>query len=578
VGLYTHRLAMPTLTPYAVQVIQEAVAKAVPIAVSQALDRALGTSSVDTDGNLITPLSTSELQTLMEATIRAIIGQNTIPKSSNWSMSNNRSNARLNGIDNRLNMLDQARIERGLVIEQMQAAHEALKASIPDLISTAINAYNTNIVRPLIQTLTGVQDPNVAHSLLELYNLLQAENAEDAATLADVLARINTVKLAAAAAQLTADQAQATGSDAQTKLAALTTNVIPALQAADTANANVTATQKGRIDYIVGTNLPALQTADITNTTAINTERTRVDTLVNTTVPALQTADSTNTSAIATQKTRVDTLLTTTVPALQVADTTNSTAISTQTSRVDGLVNTTIPALQATDTTNASAITTQKNRVDTLVNTTVPALQAADTSNSTAITTQTSRIDGLVNTTVPALQAADTANTSAITTQKNRVDTLVNTTVPALQAADTTNSTAIATQTARIDGLINTTVPALQSADTTNSTAITALQASDTKIQSDLLLRLLTDRVRTKSVVTATMLAGSTVTGTITWDTPFADNKYKAVAVPVGDQLLGMTIALSNLTAAGCTITAKNGGLAALAANAGTIHIIAIHD
>lgn len=85
-------------------------------------------------------------------------------------------------------------------------------------------------------------------------------------------------------------------------------------------------------------------------------------------------------------------------------------------------------------------------------------------------------------------------------------------------------------------------------------------------------------RIRTKRLPLSSLAVGKEQQLQVTWDTPFPTANY-TVPTPgvVGATLLSLPI-ISNLTKEGCTITVKNAGLLALAANACTLHILAIHD
>ncbi|TGE05547.1 hypothetical protein [Hymenobacter fodinae] len=193
-----------------------------------------------------------QMQIMLDEYRVLITGQETMPPR-NWRMSNNRVTRRLDDLTDVVGDLltDHA---------ALQAQHDALQKAVPNLISDAISAYHQEIFVPTVQMLTGANTPGVAHSLLELYNLLQAEIQEDNVTMADVFARITQVKQQAAAAQLTADGAQALATSAQTLATTAKTT-------ADGIRTDLT-TQTGRIDAVKVTADTAKGTAETAKTTA----------------------------------------------------------------------------------------------------------------------------------------------------------------------------------------------------------------------------------------------------------------------------------------------------------------------
>jgi hypothetical protein len=117
---------------------------------------------------------------------------------------------------------------------------------------------------------------------------------------------------------------------------------------------------------------------------------------------------------------------------------------------------------------------------------------------------------------------------------------------------------------------------AAASATTAAKAAADAAQATATTAQAG--LATLAGRFRTVRVATPGVAIGGTMSLAITWPTPFADDKYNAVAEFEGMSLLGLSAVVTNRTATGCTVTSKNVLGLQLLAGQGTLTVTAIHD
>lgn len=159
-----------------------------------------------------------------------------------------------------------------------------------------------------------------------------------------------------------------------------------------------------------------------------------------------------------------------------------------------------------------------------------------------------------------ALQARATKDEALLATAQAKAD--------AAQAdANVLKMTAAAAQ-ARLDTVATAAATAQTQADAAQLTAATAQTG----------LTALAARFRTKRVATTAVLATGTMKIDVVWDVPFADDKYNAVPEFEGLALLGLVGTITNRTATGCTVSAKNILGLALLAGAGMVTVTAIHD
>jgi hypothetical protein len=159
-----------------------------------------------------------------------------------------------------------------------------------------------------------------------------------------------------------------------------------------------------------------------------------------------------------------------------------------------------------------------------------------------------------------ALQARATKDEALLATAQAKAD--------AAQAdANALKTTAAAAQ-ARLDAVATATTAAQTQADAAQLTAATAQTG----------LTALAARFRTKRVATTPVAVGGTMKIDVVWDVPFADDKYNAVPEFEGLALLGLVGTITNRTATGCTVSAKNILGLALLAGAGMVTVTAIHD
>jgi hypothetical protein len=158
------------------------------------------------------------------------------------------------------------------------------------------------------------------------------------------------------------------------------------------------------------------------------------------------------------------------------------------------------------------------------------------------------------------LQARATADEALITATKDKAD------AAQFEATMAKGAAAAAQQKAEAAAAATTTAKA--AADAAQATASTA-QAG---------LATLTGRFRTKRLSTPAVAIGGTMKIDVTWDVPFPDDKYNAVAEFEGLGLLGLTAVVTNRTATGCTVVSKNVLGLQLLAGAGMVTVTAIHD
>jgi len=159
-----------------------------------------------------------------------------------------------------------------------------------------------------------------------------------------------------------------------------------------------------------------------------------------------------------------------------------------------------------------------------------------------------------------ALQARATKNEALIAAAQAKAE--------AAQADANALKTNAANAQAKLDTVATGTAAAQLAAD--------AAQLLATNAQAG--LATLVARFRTKRMATTAVGLTGTMKIDVVWEVPFADDKYNAVCEFEGLALLGLTGTISNRTATGCTISAKNVLGLALLAGAGTVTITAIHD